>query len=364
MDPAGTSKDSKMLKDLNAHLVEVFAEGGVPDFNREAARTLAETRGDIYGTIQTRMRNVQQAFDGAFEELAGSYNTSKDSSKYSVIYGQGTFTDDTLGVDGYDYRVQGLVYMKEHEGRNYGNKWGYSIGFGVSRFDFDDAPTYNDKSKEDVYSVRAGVHSILNFNDEDSFRWINRLELGYNRHEAQRSLELEKTHKNKGEYDSYQVIANSKLEKTVYRSLSSKIDIYAGVNAEYGMINGFSEKGEGLEVEIKGNDYFSIQPEIGIKGYKRAYIGKKLSIKLEGNASYGYELGNYYEGNEARIKNGSTGTYELIRPEKEKGIAKGKLSLTIEKANKMGVSFDVEARKHTNKKDADLRYGVSLKYVF
>jgi hypothetical protein len=363
-DTAGTTKDSIMLKDLNAHLEEVFAEGGVQEFNRETARTLAETRGDIYGTTQTRMRNVQQAFDGAFEELVGSYNTSKDSSKYSVIYGQGKFEDDTVGVDGYDYRVQGLMYMKEYEGVNYGNKWGYSIGFGVSRFDFDDAPTYHDKSKEDVYSVRAGIHGVLNFNNDDTFRLISRLELGYNRHEAERALELEKTHKNESEYDSYQASFDSRLEKTVYRSMSSKIDMYAGVNLEYGRIRGFSEEGEGLELEVEGNDYFSVQPEVGIKGHKRAYVGKNVSMKLEGSASYGYELGNFYEENEARIKNGTTGNYELIRPEKDEGIAKGKVGLTIEKANKVGVTFDVALSKQTNKKEVDVRYGVSFKYMF
>jgi hypothetical protein len=363
-DPNGTSKDSIMLKDLNSHLEEVYAKGGVQEFNKESARALAETRGDIYGTIQTRMRNVQQGFDGAFEELVGSYNVSKNSSKYSVIYGQGKFSDDTLGVDGYDYRVQGLMYMKEYEGKNYGNKWGYSIGFGVSRFDFDDAPTYGRTSKEDVYSVRAGIHGILNFNDKDTFRLVSRLELGYNRHKAERTLELEKSHKNKGEYDSYQVRLDNKVEKTVYRSKSSKIDIFAGVNLEYGAINGFSEKGEGLEVKVKGNDYFSVRPEVGIKGHKRVYVGKKTSVKLEGSASYGYELGNFYEGNAAKIKNGNKGSYDLIRPEKERGVAKGKIGITIEKANKMGVSFDVEVRKQTNKKDVDVRYGVSFKYVF
>jgi hypothetical protein len=363
-DPKGTSRDSIMLKDLNAHLEEVFIERGVQEFNKEAARTLSETRGDIYGTIQTRMKNVQQAFDGAFEELLGSYNTSKDSDKYSVIYGQGKFADDTLGVDGYDYRVQGLVYMKEYEGRNYGNKWGYSIGFGVSRFDFDDAPTYHDKSKEDVYSIRAGIHGVLNFNNEDTFRLISRLELGYNRHEAERTLELEKTHKNKGEYDSYQVSFDNRLEKTIYRSTSSKVDIYAGINLEYGVMKGFSESGDGLEVKVEGNDYFSIQPEIGIKGYKRAYIGKKLSLKLEGSMSYGHEFGNFYDENEAKIRYGGTENYELIRPEKERGVAKGKIGLTIEKANKMGVTIDVEAKKYNNKEKTDLRYGITMKYVF
>jgi uncharacterized protein with beta-barrel porin domain len=256
------------------------------------------------------------------------------------------------------------MYMNEYEGRNYGNKWGFSLGFGVSRFDFDDAPTYHARSKEDVYSVRAGMHSVKNLNENNTLRFINRIELGYNRHKAVRSLELNKTYKNKGEYDSYQVSLDSRLEKTVYKSLSTKIDLYAGVNMEYGMTKGFNEKGEGLEVKVKGNDYFSIQPEVGIKASKRAYVGKKTSVKFDLSASYGYELGNFYKNSKASIKNGSSGDYDLISPEKEKGVAKVKAGLTIEKANKMGVSFDVEVRQQMNKKHPDVRYGVSFKYVF
>jgi hypothetical protein len=373
-DPSEPNADADMLKGLNGYLESVYATSDTLTFNNEAARTIAETRGDIYGTIATRMQHVKAAFDQGFEDLFNSYNVSKDSSKYAVIYRQGSFKDDTLGVDDYDYRVQGLLYMKEYEGRNYGNKWGWTLGFGVSRFDFDDAPRLHDKSKEDVYSVRLGAHFVKNFNNEDSLRWISRGEIGYNRHIAQRSLELgdinenyeafEKTYKNKGSYDSWQFRLDNKLEKTVYRSLNSKIDIWAGVNLEYGMIGKFSEKGDGLELEVKGRDYFSVRPEAGISAIKRVYLGKKISAKIAGKLSYAHELGNFYNENRARVLDGNAGWYELIRPEKEKGIIKAGVGVTFEKANKLGITFDVEAGKHTNKEDLDYSVGVKVKYVF
>ena len=362
-DPTGTSKDSLVLKGLNEYLETIYASSGTEAFNAEASRTISETRGDVYGTIQKRMQTIQKSFDGSFEELLSSYNTTKDSGKFSVMYTRGDYKDDTLGVDEYDYSIQGLLYMKEFEGRNFGNKWGYTLGFAVSKFDFDDGPTYGAKSKEDVYSLRAGIHNVKNFNEEDSLRLVSRLELGYNRHETTRVLELDKVYKNKGKYDTYQVTLDNRLEKTVYRSMTSKVDLFAGLNLEYGIVNSFSESGS-LALKVKDNDYFSIQPEIGIKAEKRSYLGSKMSIKLYAEGSYAYELGDNYDRNKAKISSVDSEWYNLIKPEDEEGFFKGVLGLSLERSNKIGVSFDTEARKHDNKKDADLRYNLRLKYVF
>jgi len=234
----------------------------------------------------------------------------------------------------------------------------------VSRFDFDDAPTYGGKSKEDIYSVRAGIHGVRNFSEDDTFRLVSRLELGYNRHETKRTLELDRSYTNKAKYDTYQVTFDNRFEKTLYRSLTTNLELYAGVNAEYGSIKNFSESGDGLFLEIKGNDYFSVQPEVGLSGSRRAYLGKNISAKLTGDLSYAYELGENYNNNKARVKNGTEGWYNLIRPEKEEGFFKGKVGLGLERANRYGISFEVEARKHDNKKEADLRYGVRFNYKF
>jgi hypothetical protein len=353
----------KILKDLNAYLENIYAEFGEAGFHRELSRSIAEVRGDIYGTIQKRMQNVQKSFDYSFEEMLNSYNITKDSNKYSVMYTQGKYKDATLGIDNYDYRVQGLMYMKEYEGRNFGNKHGFSLGFAVSRFDFKDGKTYGHNSREDIYSIRAGLHNVKNFSDSDSLRLISNLELGYNRHEAKRIIELDKSYKNEGKYNTYSVTLDNRLEKTMHRDLSSKVDIYASLNLEYNIVDKFNETGDGLELVIKENDDFSIQPEIGITGSKRVYIGNKISAKLDGNASYAYELGDGKYENKAKIKNGASSYYGLIPPAEEKGMIKGKIGLTIENANKAGVTFEVEAVKHDNKEDADVHYGARFKYV-
>ncbi|MGF6907806.1 hypothetical protein M2092_002363, partial [Fusobacterium sp. PH5-44] len=367
-DQEGTGNDSQVLKNLNAYLDNIYNTQGEEAFSSEASRTLAETRGDVYSTMQQRLSHVQGAFDSAFNELVSSHNFTKDTGKYSVIYQQGSYEDKTLGVDDYDYRVQGLLYMQEYESRNYGNKWGYSLGFAVSRFDFDDAPTYGDKSKEDVYSLRAGLHNVHSFDEDDTWSLRTRLELGYNRHETERTIELDKVYKNEGKYNSYNVSFDNRLAKTLYRSDRSELKIYGDLNMEYGQIDGFTEKSKGdsgLELKLKDRDYYSIEGAVGIQASTRAYLGKKISAKLTGDLSYGYDFGNSHDKRvKAKVAGGTEGWYNLIRPEEEKGKIKGNVGLTFEKADNYGVTFDVEVRKQDNKKSADVRYGVKFNYKF
>ena len=354
----GSGKDADILKGLNKYL-----EGLPSDqFEREASLKLAETRGDIYATIQGRMQDINRAFDNSFYELESSYNLTKDSSKYSVIYTDGNYKDGTLGIDDYDYKVMGVLYMKEKEGREYGSKYGYTLGFTGSKFDFDDGG-----SKEDVYSLRVGAHRVKNLSEEHKVSWLSRVELGYNRHIAKRKLELDKTYENKGEYNTYSVAFDNRLTKVIYTDLSRQLDVYADLDLEYGKIDDFKEsagnKG-GLEVQIKDNDYLSAQAGAGVKASQRIYTGNDISVKVTADVKYAYEFGDNYDGNKARLKNGGEGYYSLITPEEREGKLTGKVGLTVEKANHMGVTFEVEAADEGSRKDSSIKYGMRFNYKF
>ncbi|MCB8564692.1 autotransporter-associated N-terminal domain-containing protein [Fusobacterium ulcerans] len=354
----GNGKDAEILKGLNEYLEGLPAD----QFERETSLKLAETRGDIYATIQGRMQDINRAFDNSFYELESSYNLTKDSSKYSVIYTDGNYKDSTLGIDDYDYKVMGVLYMKEKEGTKYGSKYGYTLGFTGSKFDFDDGG-----SKEDVYSLRVGAHRVKNLSEEHKVSWLSRIELGYNRHIAKRKLNLQETFENKGEYNTYSVALDNRLTKVIYTDLSRQLDVYADLDLEYGKVDDFKEsagsKG-GLEVQIKDNDYLSAQAGAGVKASQRIYAGNDVSVKVTADVKYAYELGDNYDGNKARLKNGGEGYYSLITPEESEGKLTGKIGLTIEKANHMGVTFEVEAADEGNRKDSSIKYGMRFNYKF
>ena len=350
----GYGKDAEILKGLNEYLDGLPAD----QFERETSRKIAEFRGDIYATIQGRMQDINQAFTNSFYELESSYNLTKDSSKYSVIYTDGKYKDNTLGIDDYDYKVMGLLYMKEKEGTEYGTKYGYTLGFAGSKFDFDDGG-----SKEDVYSLRIGAHRVKRLSDENKLSWLTRLDLGYNRHIAKRKLNLNETYENKGEYNTYSVALDNRLIKTVYTDLSRELDVYGILDLEYGKISGFTESGN-LEVKIKDNDYFSAQVGAGVKASQRIYTGKDVSVKATADAKYLYELGENYDRNKAKLKNGDEGYYSLIKPEEREGKVVGTIGLTVEKANHMGVTFEVSAADESHKKDTSIKYAVKFNYKF
>ncbi|WP_339099796.1 autotransporter-associated N-terminal domain-containing protein [Fusobacterium ulcerans] len=353
----GIGKDAEILKGLNAYLEGLSAD----QFEGETSRKLAETRGDIYSTIQGRMQDINRAFDNSFYELESSYNLTKDSSKYSVIYTDGDYKDPTLGIEDYDYKIMGLLYMKEKEGTEYGSKYGYTLGFTGSKFEFE-----ND-SKEDVYSLRAGVHRVKNLSEEHKVSWLSRIELGYNRHIAERKLNLHETFENKGEYNTYSVALDNRITKVIYTDLSRELDIYADLDLEYGKVDGFTESAGsngGLEVQIKDNDYLSAQLGAGVKASQRIYAGNDVSVKVTADVKYAYELGDNYDGNKARLKNGGEGYYSLITPDEREGKLIGKLGLTVEKANYMGVTFEVEAADEGNREDSSVKYGVRFNYKF
>ena len=54
----------------------------------------------------------------------------------------------------------------------------------------------------------------------------------------------------------------------------------------------------------------------------------------------------------------------LHAPDEKEGKLSGKVGVTVEKANHMGVTFEVEAADESNRKDSSVKYGVRFNYKF
>ena len=359
----GNKNDSDILVNLDKYLNGLRGD----EFAEETGKAIAETRGDIYGTIQGRMQDVNRAFDNSFDELLNSYNPSRQSDKFSVLYTEGDFKDPTVGISDYDYDVKGLLYMHEKEGLKYGTKYGYTLGFTGSTFKFDDDTAGSSGSEEDIYSLRVGAHREQKLGTS-KFTWLTRGELAYNYHDTERNMQIgPEKYDNEAGYSSYGASFKNELSYKAYSTLSTDLKVYGGANLEYGAMEGFTEKTGskgGLELEVKGNDYFIGELEAGLKGSKKIYLGKNINLKVSADAGYAYDLGDNYPGNKAKLKNGGEGYYDLITTEKAEGSLRGKVGLGLEKANHYGVTFEVEWNKRDNRSDEDIKYSARLNYKF
>jgi hypothetical protein len=360
------ARDFGILTGWHEYLEKINNIYGETAYNKAFSEGMSELRGDVYATIRKRMGHMEDAFDNAVEEVSNAYNMTKDSHKYAVVHTQGRYLDNTVGIDDYKYQVEGFVYMKEKEGRKYGEKWGWYLGFGVGRFEFEDGEILKGgRSKETVYGLRAGLQHVKNVDGGDTLRLITGIETGYNRHETDRLMEMDRAYRNKGSYDSYQVSLSNRLEKVLTRGYSHKVEVYGGVDLEYGRSQHFRERGDGVHLEVKGSEYYSVEATVGIKGEIRKALVAGLEGKISGEVGYGRELNeSSYRGIKARVAEGKEDYYDLIRPKQEKGSVRGKVGLTIERGEKAGITLSVEGRKYDHKEKVDARVGVSFTYKF
>lgn len=345
-------KDIETLKNLNVYLDSLSDI----KFEKETERSLREIRGDIYSNIQDRINDIENAFNLSFDEMNSSYNKTKDTDKYSVIYSGGHFKDSDINSN-YDYDIKGLMYMRDIDGEVYGEKHGYSLGFAVSDFDFE-----NSSSKEKVYSLRSGLHNVKPFmNNKVSL--LTTFDITYNRHKSEREILLDRKYKNVGRINSYKVDFENKLSKTIYRDLESEFSIYTALDFGYEKIGAFNESGT-LALRVHDNDFFSTKGKVGLRGYKRFYVGNGIALKPLSTIEYSYEFGNVYSANEAKLRDSSMNYYNLPCPAKEKGVIKANLGLALEKVDHMGVTIQVEFENNENRHEDEVNYSLRFNYKF
>ena len=307
---------------------------------------LAETfdmqlRGNVYANIQQRMMDVDGAFDMAYRQLKSEENTTKDVTKVSAIYSGGNISDKNPGVEEYDYQSLGIMYLKEKETLKYGTNLNYSLGIMQTKFDFDQ------DSKEDVTSLKAGIGYEQYLTQGSRFKFMTRGELGVNYHDMERKMHLNTgTYKNNGDYFSGTAQIKNRLNYELpIISKTFKMDVYGSLNMGYGVYEGFKEDGDGIYLDVKSEDYFSIRPGVGIEGEIAYTTVKGNKFMVTAGAAYEYETQDIYDdGNRVKIADTPAGYYRLEKPEKIDNIVKANLGLGFETAHgfKTGVRVERE----------------------
>ena len=334
------------------------------DNHKDFATAVANIRGDIYSNIQERMKTVESAFDKSYDELLSSYNKTRNVDKYSVIYTAGEHEDGTVGVSGYKYKTVGALYVNDREGFTYGGKYGWSAG--VVGTDFDFRGDTNKDSKERVISGKLGLHyqTALNKDDDNArLKWLSRGEFTVNRHRTKRYGQIgADTYKHKATFYSTDLSWKNKVYYEYDVNTKWTVTPYAGLDMSYGHIFNIRENGENLGLEVKGKDYFVVTPNVGIETKYVLPVGTVHQLFVKADTKFSYDVVEMYRNpNQAKIREASSGYYDLSEPERRKARMGVGAEIGLEKENTYGVTFRAEYQGY---KKSQLNYGVRLNYKF
>ena len=334
------------------------------DNHKDFAAAVANIRGDIYSNIQERMKTVESAFDRSYDELLSSYNKTKNVDKYSVIYTAGEHEDGTVGVSGYKHKTVGALYVNDREAFTYGGKYGWSAG--VVGTDFDFRGDTNKDSKERVISGKLGVHyqTALNRDDDNArLKWLSRGEFTVNRHRTKRYGQIgADTYKHKATFYSTDLSWKNKVYYEYDVNTKWTVTPYAGLDMSYGHIFNIRENGENLGLEVKGKDYFVVTPNVGIETKYVLPVGTVHQLFVKADTKFSYDVVEMYRNpNQAKIREASSGYYDLSEPERRKARMGVGAEIGLEKENTYGVTFRAEYQGY---KKSQLNYGVRLNYKF
>ncbi|WP_291255191.1 OmpA family protein [Fusobacterium sp.] len=350
----GIASDIDAIKNLNSYL-ESFGQTG--DFYQEYARTMSEVRGSIYSNVQSRMFDINRSFDNSFDEMEQSYNLSKDTDKYSVIYTGGDYKSGKVEIPDYKYNIMGLQYMKEFEDVNYDNKYGYTFGFTGSKFKFRD----NGRSKENIYSLKGGVHNVKSFNKDLDL--LTKLDVGLNYHDMTRKLAFGPvSYKNDSDYYSYYVGLDNKFRKTIFKNYQNEFGAYAGAELEYGRFTNIKENGT-LALKVKSNDYYIAKGMAGFSGTGRKYLGNDWTAKITGDVGYSYDFAKYDE-NKVKLRKSNSGYTSILDEVDSKGKVTGKIGIGFERLNHLGVTLEGEVSRDIARDEDYWRVGLRFNYKF
>ena len=324
------------------------------------AQAFDEMKGHQYSSIQQRTKVTGDILSKEFNYLQKEWrNPSKDNNKIKVFGHGGEYNTDTAGVVDYRNNAYGVAYVHENETVKLGNSSGWYAGAVTNRFDFKDLG----KSRETQTMVKAGLFKTLSPSNDhngsltwtiagEAFASINNMKRRY--------WIVDETFEAKSDYTTYGVALKNEIGKDFRTSARTSIRPYGALSMEYGRYSNIKEKGP-MALELQGNDYFSVQPELGVSFNYTQPVGVKSQFTASLTAAYTNELGKVNDvRNKARLK-GTTADYYELRGDKEDRKGNGKVDLNIGFDNtRFGVTFNAGY----DTKGSNVRGGLGFRVIY
>ena len=298
-----------------------------------------EMMGHQYANTQQRLYSTSGLLNKEFDYLANEWSTkSKESNKIKVFGMKGEYNTDTAGIINYKNDSYGVAYVHEDETLKLGANTGWYAGVVNNTFKFKDIGG----SKENTTIGKLGIFKTTTFDNNGSLKWKISGEgmLGYSDMDR-RFLVVDEIFGAKSTYTSYGLALRNELSKEIRLSERTSLKPYGSIDIEYGKYGNIKEETGEIRLEVKGNDYYSIKPELGLEYKYKQPLFVRTNLVASIGVAYENELGKVNDAdNRARVAY-TNADYFNLRGEKEnrEGNVKGDLKLGIENS-KIGFTFD------------------------
>ena len=324
------------------------------------AQAVNEMKGYEYSNTQQRIYETGNALDKEFKYLHDEWrNPSKQNNKIKVFGQKDEYNTDTAGVIDYDSNAYGVAYVHEDETVKLGNSSGWYAGAVTNRFKFKDLG----KSTEQDTMIKAGIFKTMSpYNDHNgSLRWTVAGDVFGGINNMRRKFwVVDDTFESKGDYYTYGAAFKTDLGYDIRLSERTHLRPYGALKMEYGRFTDVNEDRGEMNLEVKGNDYFSVKPEVGaeFKYVQPLAVRTQLSVGL--SAAYENELGKLNRLNQARVRYTTADWYNL-RNEKENRKGNGKFDLNIGIDN---TRFGVTVNAGYDTKGENIRGGIGFRAIY
>ena len=216
-------------------------------------------------------------------------------------------------------------------------------------------------SKEEQLQGKLGMFKSVPFDENNSLNWTISGDISVGHNKIHRKyLVVDEIFNAKSKYNTYGVGIKNKISKEFRLTEGFSVKSYGALNVEYGRISKIKEKSGEMRLEVKGNDYLSVRPEIGTELAYKHYFGAG-AFKAAVGVAYENELGRVANAhNKARVANTSADWYDL-RGEKEdrRGNVKVDLNVGLESER-----YGITANVGYDTKGHNIRGGVGLRVIF
>ena len=300
-----------------------------------------EMMGHQYANVQQRTHGTGRLIDKEITHLSKEWDTkSKQSNKIKVFGMRDEYSTDTAGIIDYTSDAYGFAYLHEDETVKLGNSSGWYAGAVHNRFRFKDIGG----SKENQTMLKLGIFKTMSpaTDHNGSLQWTISGEGYVSRNDMHRKyLVVDEIFNAKSDYTTYGVALKNELGYNIRTSERTSIRPYGSLKLEYGRFGSIKEKSGEIRLEVEGNDYYSVKPEVGIEFKYKQPMAVRTTFVTTLGLGYENELGRVGNvKNKARVAYTNADWFN-IRGEKDdrKGNFKADLNLGIEN-QRVGVTFN------------------------